>query len=124
MSEQSEFTHLQSLVPFEPVAGVWMRPVSGERAMLNYIELEPNAVVPVHSHPHEQLGYVISGEITMSAEGAEHRCGPGFGYRIAGDVEHGGVAGPDGCVVIDVFSPVREDYREASERVQAPGSGG
>jgi quercetin dioxygenase-like cupin family protein len=104
---------MTSLPGFEPAAGVRMRPLFGERAMLNWIEMEPGAVVPQHSHPHEQLGVILRGEITLTIAGVEHVMRPDDGYAIPGGVEHGGVAGPDGCLLVDVFAPVREDYRDA-----------
>lgn len=104
--------HLPTLPGFSPAAGVNMSPLAGERAMLNYIAMEPGSVVPLHSHPHEQLGYVLSGSITLSIAGEPTVLGPGHGYTLAGGVEHSGTAGPEGCVVVDVFAPVREDYRE------------
>lgn len=97
--------------PYELTAGVHMFPLFGEAAMLNVVELEPNAVVPLHRHEHEQLGLVLSGEITMTIGGVDHVCPPDVAYQIPGSVEHGARAGPDGCRVVDIFVPVREDYR-------------
>ena len=88
-----------------------MFPLFGDAGMLSVVELEPGAIVPLHQHEHEQLGLVLSGEITMTIGGADHVCTPDVAYQIPGGVEHGGRAGPDGCRVIDVFIPVREDYR-------------
>jgi len=100
---------------FAPAQGVEMIPLFGEGAMLNLVRIEPDALVPVHSHPHEQIGYVVSGIEILEIAGVEHNLGPNEAYVIPGGVEHGGRGGPDGCVVIDVFVPVREDYREAAE---------
>lgn len=97
--------------PYELAAGVRMYPLFGENAMLNVVELDPGAEVPLHRHPHEQLGMVLSGEMTMTIDGVQYPLGPDDAYTIPGGVEHGAVAGPDGCRVIDVFQPVREDYR-------------
>src|SRR5262245_38526602 len=96
-----------------------MRAVVGAAGMLNEVELDPGSTVPLHSHPHEQLGYVVSGEITMTCGGETFVCGPGMAYAIPGGVEHAGTAGPEGCVAIDVFIPVREEYRERIERARA-----
>jgi quercetin dioxygenase-like cupin family protein len=95
----------------ELAPGVRMFPLFGEAAMLNVVDLDPNAVVPLHRHPHEQLGLVLAGEITMTIDGADYLCRPNDAYVIPGDVEHGARAGREGCRVIDVFVPVREDYR-------------
>lgn len=97
--------------PHELAEGVRMFPLFGDAAMLNVVDLEPNAVVPLHQHEHEQLGLVLSGEIMMTIAGSDHVCTPEIAYQIPGRVEHGGRAGPEGCRVLDVFVPVREDYR-------------
>ena len=102
---------LSSLGPHELAPGVRMYPIIGEGAMLNVVELDPGSIVPLHSHPHEQLGLVLAGFVTMTIDGVAHPCGPDATYVIPGGVEHGAVAGPQGCRVIDVFQPVREDYR-------------
>jgi quercetin dioxygenase-like cupin family protein len=102
---------LTEIGPYELAAGVRMYPLFGENAMLNVVDLEPGAVVPLHRHPHEQLGIVLTGRITMTIDGVEHPLAPEDAYAIPGGVEHGGVAGPEGCRVIDVFQPAREDYR-------------
>ena len=65
-----------------------------------------------HSHEHEQLGIVLAGEITMTIAGVDHVLGPDGAYQIPGGIEHSGRAG--GSRVLDVFQPVREDYRRLS----------
>jgi quercetin dioxygenase-like cupin family protein len=102
---------LGELGPHGLAAGVGMYPLFGEAGMLSVVDLEPDAIVPLHQHEHEQLGLVLSGEITMTIGGVDHVCTPEVAYQIPGGVEHGGRAGPDGCRVVDVFVPVREDYR-------------
>ena len=96
----------------ELVAGVRMKPLFGEGAMLNLLEFDDGAMVGAHSHPHEQLGLVLEGELALTIDGVEHRLRPGDAYQIPGGVEHAArpVGGP--CRVLDVFQPVREDYRE------------
>ena len=95
--------------------GVHMRAAFGTGAMLNRVELEPGAQVLLHSHPHEQLGLVVSGTLIIEIAGVKHRLGPNDAYVIPGGIDHAGQGGPDGCVVIDVFDPVREDYRAAMQ---------
>src|SRR5207249_4989013 len=102
----------ENVPDFELAPGVAARPLFGERAMLNLLEFEPGAVVPLHSHEHEQLGMVIRGEKVLVVGGVEHRLGPLDAYSIPGGVEHSAHCGPEGALVLDVFQPVREDYRE------------
>jgi quercetin dioxygenase-like cupin family protein len=103
-----------------PVLKVWEgvlgRAVEGERITLGVIELAPDCVVPQHEHANEQLGLVIEGQITFTIGGETRTLGPGGTWRILGGVPHAATAGPQGAVVIDVFSPVREDWR-ALERL-------
>ena len=103
---------VDAIRPFELVAGVEGRPLFGEGAMLNVIEFAAGAQVPLHSHPHEQLGICLRGVQVLVVEGVEHAIGPMEAYCLPGGVEHSAYAGPDGATVIDVFQPVREDYRE------------
>jgi len=111
----AKVVRLSELGPHELVEGVRMFPLFGEAAMLSVVDLQPDAVVPLHQHEHEQLGLVLSGEITMTIADSDHLCTPEIAYQIPGGVEHGGRAGPDGCRVLDVFVPVREDYRALAE---------
>ena len=84
--------------------------------MINVIEFEPGAEVPLHSHPHEQLGICLRGVQVLVVAGIEHPICPFEGYVLPGGVEHSAYAGPDGATVVDVFQPVREDYRERARR--------
>ena len=108
----SQVTHLPGGDGLELAPGVAMRPLFGEKAMLNMIDFEPEAKVPLHSHPHEQLGLVLEGTLVMVIDGVEHRLRPGDAYQIPGGVEHGAWTEGEPCRVLDVFHPVREDYRE------------
>jgi quercetin dioxygenase-like cupin family protein len=107
-----QFVELTSAEPFVPAPGVLMRPLFGENAMINLIDMEPGATVPLHSHPHEQLGYMIEGEVVLTVAGVDHTLRPGDAYTLAGGVEHGATAGPAGCRILDIFHPIREDYRK------------
>jgi quercetin dioxygenase-like cupin family protein len=106
------FVKLDEQRAFELVAGVTGRPLFGAGAMLNLIEFEPGAVVPLHSHPHEQLGIVLRGMQALVVDGVPHELGPLDAYVLPGGVEHSAHCGPDGALVLDVFQPVREDYKE------------
>jgi quercetin dioxygenase-like cupin family protein len=102
---------LDSVGAFALADGVHARALFGDAAMLNLVELEPGAVVPQHSHPHEQMGIVLSGEIVMIIEGEERACHAMDAMHIPSGVTHGAYAGAEGAVVLDVFVPIREDFR-------------
>lgn len=99
---------------FPLAAGVTAKPLFGAGAMINLVELEPDAVVVLHSHPHEQLGVILRGSMKLVVEGSDHVLEEMDAYTLPGGVEHEGVAGPRGALVLDVFQPVREDYRRAA----------
>ena len=109
---EPQFLRLDQVKAFELAAGVTGRPLFGAGAMLNLIEFEPGAVVPLHSHPHEQLGIVLSGMQALVVDGVPHELGPMEAYVLPGGVEHSAYCGPDGALVLDIFNPVREDYLE------------
>jgi unsaturated pyranuronate lyase len=109
---EPQFVRLEEVRPFELAPGVTGRPLFGEGAMLNLIRFEPGATVPLHSHPHEQLGVVLEGMQALVVDGIAHEFGPLEAYALPGGVEHSAYCGPDGALVLDVFQPVREDYRE------------
>jgi unsaturated pyranuronate lyase len=117
--EEPRFVHFDDVRAFELAAGVTGRPLFGKGVMLNMIAFEPGATVPLHSHPHEQAGLVLSGMQALVIDGEPHELGPMEGYVIPGGVEHSAYCGPDGALVLDVFHPVREDYRERWE-TEAP----
>lgn len=81
----------------------------GEKTLMAEFRLEQGAKLPLHSHPHEQTGYLVSGEILLTIGGKSHKVKPGDSWCIAGDIEHNASAIQD-SVAIEVFSPVREDY--------------
>jgi quercetin dioxygenase-like cupin family protein len=98
--------------------GVHVRVVHGDRITLGVIELDPNSVVPEHSHENEQLGMCLSGSLVFRVADESRELGPGETWTIPGNVPHEVQVGPEGAVVIDVFVPPWEDWREA-ERVDA-----
>jgi quercetin dioxygenase-like cupin family protein len=108
-----------------PSLDVWgetvrARVVQGEQASLALVELAANAIVPEHHHVQEQLGICIEGSITFTIADVTRTLGPGGTWRIPSDAVHHAVAGPDGAVVIDIFSPIRGDW--ASLPHSAPGT--
>jgi quercetin dioxygenase-like cupin family protein len=109
-----QFVSFDRLQAFQLARGVTAKALFGEGAMLNLVELEPGGVVAGHSHPHEQLGLMLRGSMTLNVEGTDHLLEEMDCYALPGDIEHGATAGPQGALVLDVFRPVREDYRQAA----------
>ena len=95
--------------------GVHARVIHGDRISLGVVELDANSVVPEHSHDHEQLGICVSGSLTFRVGVESRELGPGGTWTIPGNVPHEVHVGPDGAVVVDVFAPTRDDWREAPQ---------
>jgi quercetin dioxygenase-like cupin family protein len=91
--------------------GVTLRTTWLENMLLSNIDLLPNALIPPHHHPQEQISVILSGEVTMTIGGETRLLKPGDMYLVPADVEHGGQAGADGAHMIDVFSPVRQELQ-------------
>ena len=84
---------------------------STDRVMLTYITAQPRAVVPDHSHPHDQIGTCIQGEGTLTSGGKKLKTLPGTSWTIPGGESHDWVNTSRGVsVLIECFSPPREDY--------------
>ena len=75
-----------------------------------YWTIEKSAVLPEHKHPHVQVVNVLEGELEITVGGARHLLRPGDVLSIPGDTLHSGRALTP-VRVLDVFNPVREDYR-------------
>jgi quercetin dioxygenase-like cupin family protein len=91
--------------------GVEIRTAAGDGLMISVVHLEDGAVVPDHAHPHEQMGYLVSGRLEFTIGGVTRLLEPGDQWRIPGGVRHRVVAVGGPAVAIDVFHPVRDDYR-------------
>ncbi len=91
--------------------GVSFRPIAGDAIMLSMVTFEPNAEVPEHAHPHEQMGMIISGRLEFIIGGETRILETGDSWRIPGSVPHQARALDGPAVALDVFHPVREDYR-------------
>ncbi|MCL4464839.1 MAG: cupin domain-containing protein [Chloroflexi bacterium] len=98
-------------VAVEAVPGAVRRTLAvGEKTLLVEWQIRGGAEVPLHQHPHEQTGYLVSGAGDMTIGEETRRLQQGDAYVAPGGVPHGLVAVED-CRIVDVFAPVREDYK-------------
>ncbi len=96
--------------PVDMAPGVQRRLVSvGERAMAVRFEMARGSSIPLHSHPHEQIGFVVAGSLRFTIGSETQLLKAGDGYAIPSNVLHG-VEVPEDAVAIDIFSPIREEY--------------
>jgi quercetin dioxygenase-like cupin family protein len=100
--------------------GVAARSVHGERLTLAVVELDPGSVVPEHSHDHEQLGFVLRGTVAFRVGEETRDLRAGGTWRIPSNVPHEVRVGPQGAVVVDVFAPARDDWRDRDRLERQP----
>ena len=117
----SAFADLGSLAPQQIWEGIVGRTVHGERVTLSVLELDAGAVVPEHAHANEQVGVLLEGSVTFTIGGETRDLGPGATWCIRADVPHAVVVGPDGALIVEVFSPIRDDWRAIKEESPRPG---
>ncbi len=106
------FINIQDIEPLEVVPGCRMRTPFGENLMLSYLEMDEGAVVPLHDHPHEQGGILLEGRVELTIGDEVRVCEVGEMFLIPPNVPHKAVAVGGPARVLDVFSPIREDYAE------------
>ncbi len=94
----------------ELLPGFHVRFVHSDNMTLAYWNIEDGASLPEHTHPHEQVVNVIEGKLELVVDGEPHHLTPGKVFVLPSNVPHGGKALTP-CKVIDVFHPVREEYR-------------
>lgn len=104
------FSYPRDFKERELVPGIVLRLVWGERVMLSYATFQPNSTLLTHSHPNEQTGIVIEGELKLTIGNETRLCKGGDAFTIPGNVEHSAVNGDKLTIVVDTFSPPREDY--------------
>lgn len=104
------FYHPSNLPQLELFPGGFSRLVAGKQLMLSFLEMAQDALVPEHSHPHEQGGLVLEGRLLLRIGREEHVLEPGEAYIIPSNTIHSGVVVQGPMRVLDLFSPPREDY--------------
>ena len=83
----------------------------GDYIMLAVVELKAEAILPLHSHPHEQAGMVLEGELEFNIAGEVQQLHPGDLYIIPSNTPHLVKVGKDNAKVLDIFHPVRQEYQ-------------
>jgi quercetin dioxygenase-like cupin family protein len=81
----------------------------GEKTLLTEFRMVAGSVLPGHSHPHEQTGYLVSGRLMLTIGQETRGVDPGDAWCIPGGTEHSAQVLAD-SVAVEVFSPTREDY--------------
>lgn len=102
--------HISNIAAKKLMDGISGQYIHGDQSTFGLVEVRKGSVLPSHHHPHEQITFVLEGELEMTIGGETMTLKPGNFHVIRSNVPHSAVAHVD-CKLIDVFSPVREDYR-------------
>jgi len=101
---------IKDITPRELVNGFTGRYIHGTSLTLGYVEIKAGNKLPEHQHVHEQITFIIEGQLDMTIGGKPCSLTAGMYYVIPSNVPHSAIAKTD-CKAIDVFNPVREDYK-------------
>ena len=104
------FQQINNIKPREIVKGYQARFIHAETMTMAFWEVQAGAVMPMHHHVHEQTSQVLEGKFELTVGGERKIIEPGFVAIIPSNIPHGGVAITN-CKLLDIFSPVREDYK-------------
>jgi quercetin dioxygenase-like cupin family protein len=98
-------------VPVERLAeGIERRLVVGQQLMACRLRFAPHVVTPIHRHPHEQMTLVLEGRVQFAIEGEDRIAEAGDVLHFASNVEHGATMLDEEVVLVDIFTPLREDF--------------
>lgn len=106
----SSMRHIDHLPLKELATGINGKYVHGSAMTFGYVTIKAGSILPEHHHIHEQITFVVEGELEMTIGTETFTLTTGSAQVISSDVLHSAVARKD-CIVVDVFSPVRDDYR-------------
>jgi quercetin dioxygenase-like cupin family protein len=100
-----------SNIPVEQVAdGIQRQMLVGDRMMICRFRFKPFLVTPEHDHPHEQMTIVERGKVRFFIEGKERIASAGDVLHFPSQTWHGATMMDEEVVLIDIFTPVREDF--------------
>jgi len=97
----------EDIAPLKLIAGLEFRAVVAGDAMASFVRFEPDAAAPAHHHAEQQIGLCVSGELDFTVSGESRVLQPGDFVVIPPHAEHSAVAGPEGCLAVDFFTPPR-----------------
>jgi quercetin dioxygenase-like cupin family protein len=98
-------------IPVERISdGIDRQMVVGQNIMICRLRFDALVDTPVHSHPHEQMTFVMKGKVKFSIDGNTVVVVPGDILHFPPDQRHGATMLDEEVVLIDIFSPIREDF--------------
>ena len=104
-------------IPVERIAeGIERQMIWGDRVMVCRLKFKPHTVTAIHSHPHEQITLVERGRVDFFVEGQRRTASAGDVLVFPSNIQHGATMLDEEVVLVDIFSPLREDFLKANDR--------
>jgi quercetin dioxygenase-like cupin family protein len=97
----------EDIAPLSLIAGLEFRAIVAGDAMASFVRFEPNTPAPAHHHPEQQIALCVTGELTFTVSGESRVLQAGDCVVIPPHAEHSAVAGSEGCLAVDFFTPPR-----------------
>ena len=107
---ESNFRNFSDIETKEIAPGFFAKLIHTETNTINFLEVKKGSAIPRHRHVHEQCSFGIEGRFELTVDDVPRVLENGVFAVIPSNVWHSGVALTD-CKLIDIFTPVREDYR-------------
>ena len=114
------FIDLESMQATEIWPGCRLRTPHGKHLMLSYLEMDDGGVIPLHDHPEEQGGILLKGKLELTIDGETRIVESGAMFLIPANVPHQAVAIDGPAIVLDAFSPIRQDYAALMKSSESP----
>jgi quercetin dioxygenase-like cupin family protein len=94
----------------QPLDGITLKAISGDKTMMTFFAFESDAMIPSHKHPHEQITYVLEGELEFTVGEDTRILRKGDGVVISSNQEHSAKVLKAPAKAVDAWHPLREDY--------------
>lgn len=104
------FNHFADIPTREMTPGYFSKIIHTQNNTINFLEVKAGAVSPMHQHINHQCAFVVEGQFELTVDGVSQILDTGTYAIIPPNVIHGGRAITD-CKLIDIFDPVREDFK-------------
>ena len=100
-----------SKIPVERIEeGIERQMVVGQNVMLCRFRFAPFVITPAHSHRHEQMTLIVQGKVKFTLGNEERIVSAGDVLHFPPDFWHGATMLDEEVILIDIFSPIREDF--------------
>jgi unsaturated pyranuronate lyase len=104
-------------IPVERIGeGIERQMIWGERLMICRLTFKPHVVTLVHAHPHEQITLVERGTLVFTIDGQARTASAGDVLHFPSHLEHGATILDEEVVLIDIFSPIRDEFLPPGSR--------